>query len=392
MTTGHQPSVFVSSTCYDLAQVRQDLRIFIETLGMVPLLSEFSSFPVNPNLDAIGNCIESVRDSTDIFVLVVGGRYGSETENAKSVTNLEYIEAKAKGIPCYVFVQKGILTTLPIWQKNQAADFSGVVDSVKLFEFVQSLRDPKENWVFPFESAQDITDTLRRQLGYLVKNALDIRHKVMHSGVRGPLDNMSAAALLLAVQKPLLWEYRLFSQLFADEIVRCTPVKRDLEYGIALGRAVHIADLREFLEWVQTKMGELASFAESAGKIVNVVFPKAAGPPGEPGDVDQIVYVARRFGQVYLRLLEWSTEFNQVQVEDEFTSVLDMVSRASQNAIGELEAFSASTQQTLADAVWRYERTKEPQSLEIKLTITCPDMTGLQRELHHLASRFGIPY
>jgi hypothetical protein len=70
---------------------------------------------------------------------------------------MEYIEAKARGIPRYVFVQKGVLSALPIWQRNPTADFSGVVDSPKLFEFVDSLRDPKEGWVFPFESAQDMT-------------------------------------------------------------------------------------------------------------------------------------------------------------------------------------------------------------------------------------------
>ena len=151
MSIAHPPSVFVSSTCYDLAQVRQDLRLFFESLGMVPILSEFPSFPVDPNLDAIENCLVGVKEKADIFVLVVGGRYGSETENGKSVTNLEYLEAKAKGIPRYVFVQKHILTAYSDWQKNRSGDFSKIVDSSKLFEFVELLYDPMEkNWVYSF--------------------------------------------------------------------------------------------------------------------------------------------------------------------------------------------------------------------------------------------------
>jgi len=47
-----KPCVFVSSTCYDLKQVRADIRQFIEDRGMEPLLSEFSTFPVNPNAGA----------------------------------------------------------------------------------------------------------------------------------------------------------------------------------------------------------------------------------------------------------------------------------------------------------------------------------------------------
>ena len=83
-----QPSVFVSSTCYDLAQVRNDLRLFFESLGLLPVLSELPSFPVNPSLDAIGNCLAGVEDAADLFVLVVGGRYGSATDGGKSITNL----------------------------------------------------------------------------------------------------------------------------------------------------------------------------------------------------------------------------------------------------------------------------------------------------------------
>lgn len=38
------PTVFVSSTCFDLSQVRHDMKQFIETIGYEPLLSEFDSF------------------------------------------------------------------------------------------------------------------------------------------------------------------------------------------------------------------------------------------------------------------------------------------------------------------------------------------------------------
>lgn len=245
MSITHPPSVFVSSTCYDLAQVRLDLRSFFESLGMVPVLSEFSSFPVDPNLGAIENCLAGVKETADIFVLVVGGRYGSGTHNGKSVTNLEYLEAKAKGIPRYVFVQESILTTLPIWQKNRSSDFSGIVDSPKLFEFVESLRDPKENWVFPFDSAQDIIGTLRTQLAYLFMDALTIRAKVLRAGLSDTLQDLSGAALLLAVQKPANWEYRLFSRVLCDEISQVASIKKDLTYGLVLGKAVRLGDPAE---------------------------------------------------------------------------------------------------------------------------------------------------
>ena len=132
-----------------------------------------------------------------------------------------------------MFVQKPILTALPIWKKNPSGDFSDLLDSPSLFEFVESLRDPKESWVFPFESAQDIMDTLRVQLAYLFMDALSMRRQVLGAGLTGVVSGLSGPALLIAVQKPFAWEYTLFSQVLLDEVTRYGPLKKDLEFGLA---------------------------------------------------------------------------------------------------------------------------------------------------------------
>jgi hypothetical protein len=101
------PEVMVSSTFYDLAQVRADLLDFLQNeVGYRPLLSEHASFPIDPDADTVENCKRRVERDADIFVLIIGGRYGYVDEATdKSVTNLEYLAARAKGIPIYAFVQ-----------------------------------------------------------------------------------------------------------------------------------------------------------------------------------------------------------------------------------------------------------------------------------------------
>lgn len=355
---------------------------------MVPILSEFSSFPVDPSLDAIENCREVIKEKTDIFVLVVGGRYGSEVGNGKSVTNLEYLEAKAKGIPCYVFVQKPILTALPIWQKNRSGDFSGLVDSSKLFEFVESLRDPKENWVFPFDYAQDIIGTLRMQLAYLFMDALKIRGKVLRADLPEKIQDLSGAALLLVIQKPFAWEFRLFNQVLCDEISRAASLKKDLNYGLALGKSVRLGNPAEIIDWMRRKLEEMKSFVKSAGVLVNTALPKALGAPGEPGDVEEIVYVGKRLGEVYRCILEWTAEFRHIQVEDKFSRLLELIGMSSHNVIEEIEAFAIKVNQQLDDAVGQYAKTQQPQSLEFTLTLTCPDMIELDNEFRRLQKEF----
>ncbi|MBQ8709219.1 MAG: DUF4062 domain-containing protein, partial [Bacteroidaceae bacterium] len=69
-------NIFISSTCYDLSQVRQDLRDFISGLGHTPMMSEQNDFPIDPQLDNWENCINAVKKYADIFVLIIGNRYG----------------------------------------------------------------------------------------------------------------------------------------------------------------------------------------------------------------------------------------------------------------------------------------------------------------------------
>ena len=87
------PTVMVSSTLYDLRQLRQDLTSFLQdSLGYRALLSELPSFPVSPDLDTTENCRRRVEEDADVLLLVVGGRYGSiDDRSGKSITNLEVL-------------------------------------------------------------------------------------------------------------------------------------------------------------------------------------------------------------------------------------------------------------------------------------------------------------
>ncbi|MCH8063135.1 MAG: DUF4062 domain-containing protein, partial [Chloroflexi bacterium] len=247
MASDRSPSVFVSSTFYDLAQIRRDLSEFIESLGLEPVLSEHNTFPINPDQNTIDNCIRVVGNRADIFVLVVGGRYGSLNNDGTSITNLEFLKAKSKGIPIYIFVQKSISDMLSVWRDNPAGNFDSVVDSTKLFEFVESIRSSGDIWTFSFESAQDIISTLRRQLAYLFMNALEIRGRLSSTELTASLDSISANALRLFLEKPIAWEHRLFNEILKDELRVLANLKRDLTFGLSIGRVENLTDLEDVL-------------------------------------------------------------------------------------------------------------------------------------------------
>ncbi len=193
------PNVFVSSTMYDLSELRAQLRQFVEGLGWRAVMSEHNSFPIDPDQTTVENSRRNVRENADILVMVVGARYGSiDAEADKSVTNLEFVEAQARGVPAYVFVSRDVLAQLSVWKANPEADYSSVVDTPRIFEFIDSFRGGGESWTFDFAAAEDIVNALRQQFAYLVQDALELRE--MGRGQDRLLEELKGDALMLALQ------------------------------------------------------------------------------------------------------------------------------------------------------------------------------------------------
>ena len=92
--------VFVSSTFQDLVEERREI---------IQALLELECFPAGMEMFPAANddqwtLIKSVIDQSDYYLVVVGGRYGSTTEDGISYTEMEYDYAVEKGIPVIGFV------------------------------------------------------------------------------------------------------------------------------------------------------------------------------------------------------------------------------------------------------------------------------------------------
>lgn len=84
-----RPRVFVSSTIYDLRDVRSALKFWLEELGAEVRMSEFNDFMRRPEQDTFESCFRAIEDC-DYYILLVGGRKGSDYQPGVSVTQQEY--------------------------------------------------------------------------------------------------------------------------------------------------------------------------------------------------------------------------------------------------------------------------------------------------------------
>lgn len=322
----NQLKVFVSSTCYDLAQIRSDLFDFILESGFHPVLSEYNSFPIDPGNDTITNCIQNV-ETADIFILIVGNRYGNIIDNNKSITNTEYLYAKNSGIPTYIFIYKPLIQVLPIWKNNREADFSSTVDSTKVFEFVEELREKNQNWCFEFDKGQDIINTIRIQFSHLFKSSLDLRKRFKISIQTDFFKKLPPVAINTIIKKDELYEVKFFAQVLKAELEQHENLKNDLEYQILFGCNTRVEDIKQLLDWFSQSMETVNQFIQSCTTLFNVTFKHYYGEPGVPSDLKGLYYVANTLAKLYKEMVTWSLQIKSTYVEKDFELIRDYFSK-----------------------------------------------------------------
>lgn len=172
------PSIFISSTFYDLRYIRENLLFFVRSLGYNPILSEKGTIFFDPQRSAAEAAVAEVPNC-QMFVLIIGGRYGSELgDSEQSVTNAEYQQAIRMHIPVFALVEQGAFSDYEVWQANRKLDgLEDIVfpnaDDPRIFEFIDEVRSQAiNNALTPFQDFADIENYLRTQWASLLHSFL----------------------------------------------------------------------------------------------------------------------------------------------------------------------------------------------------------------------------
>ena len=361
------PSVFVSSTMYDLGELRTGLQQFVDGLGWRAVLAERDSFSVDTSESTVENSLRNVRENSDIFVMVVGARYGSiDPDSDKSVTNLEFLEARARRVPIYVFVKADVLAQLQVWRDNPEADFSRVVDTARVFEFVDSFYGTGNLWTFPFSTAAEIVDKLRTQFAYLTRDALGVRQ--LAHGEDRLMRELDGEALMLALRRDEHWEAKLFATVVEAGLDRLVPMRREIEHGLTRPGATFV-DLESLAPWALDRIHELERLGETADAIVTAYLAQAFGDDGVPGDPLEIAAAARRLVQVWEDSAQWTLSCRSVRVDSMARRFVEALSRSNANMLEEIWEFGHTINSLLEQAINEHTD-DEDEVVDITLTLT----------------------
>lgn len=338
----NQLKVFVSSTCYDLSQVRANLHDFISEIGYHPVLSEYPAFPIDPDNDTIQNCIQNV-ESADVFILIIGGRYGYVADSGKSITNTEYLYAANRGIPIYVFIHRQLISFLSFWKLNPAADYSTVVDSVKVFEFVEEVREKNKRWCFDFEKAQDIIPTIKVQCSHLFKSALDLRLRFRETELPTFYKNLSPKAINIILKKDLMFEAHFFVQVLRDELDKYEDLRNDLKYQILTTCNRIINDPQELSDWLNINVEAIQHQINSLNRLFGEAYIDFYGKPGVSSDLKGLYYVACSMARIYKEMSLWVINVKSTRVEEEYELMRDTLSDYPQKSLEEMWRYPTET-------------------------------------------------
>jgi len=101
--------IFVSSTYSDLIKAREEVIKVILSLYQIPIGMEMFS----ADNDEQWAIIQSTIDNSDYYLLIIGHRYGSLTQENISYTEKEFDYAKSIGVPIIAFVRNREVATTP---------------------------------------------------------------------------------------------------------------------------------------------------------------------------------------------------------------------------------------------------------------------------------------
>lgn len=196
------PRVFVSSTCYDLKYIRENLRYFITNLGYDPVLSDRGDVFYDPASDTQDACLSEVS-TCQLLVLIIGGRFGGAyKETESSITNEEYREAIRGRIPVFALVEHLVYTEHHVFLKNSAnpdVDETKInypsCDDVRIFHFIDEVRkNSYNNALFSFRDFSDIEAYLKKQWAGMMHNFLTRqREQEAFQQTNQSLDNIQGA-------------------------------------------------------------------------------------------------------------------------------------------------------------------------------------------------------
>ena len=250
-----RPRIFISSTYFDLKNLRADLERFIKMQGYEPILNERGHIPYGSKEKLEEYCYKEIQIA-DILISVIGGRFGSQSSKAEihSISNTELRTAIELGKQVYIFIDKGVHNEFRTFERNKEnKDISyASVDDTRIFNFIDEVSNlPIGNPIASFETTSDITDYLKEQWAGLFQRLLSESSKRKEIAALNEIK--STAKTLNQLVGFLIDERKNGDQAFKEILVSNHPIFSQLRTLLKIPYRVFFTNLDELNELLSAR-------------------------------------------------------------------------------------------------------------------------------------------
>jgi hypothetical protein len=281
------PNIFVSSTIKDLQYLREAIRETILDLAYYPVMSDFGEVGYLNPTTAAASCYRSV-EQCQLFILIIGRRYGSLGEDGMSVTHREFKTAQEHSVPSITFIEPQVLTYKEVYDsapENMMWDaFPHMDHPRRTFQLIEEVGLASTyNAILPFNNVADAKRKLKMQIADFVGTYLQdgtrpfrsefkdllaelktLRNQISHSG-RTTVKQREETRQYLQTMRFLLDErnsdYRKFLQGLSGDIDAALPsvmkAKSFEDLMSCLGLTAEIHEDAAFQEYMKDRWQEL---------------------------------------------------------------------------------------------------------------------------------------
>ncbi|MBE6814773.1 MAG: DUF4062 domain-containing protein [Ruminococcaceae bacterium] len=179
------PRVFISSTFYDLVQVRYNIGDFIKNLGYEPVMHEKSAITYTQNTELENDCYNELS-SCDIVVCIIGNNFGTQSQVSELSITMEELKTAIKSKKkIYVFIAKDVFIENRTYEQNKdnGSFKSAYTDDLKIHEFILNLKKERKIVISSFETTDEITNTLKLQFAGLFQSFLQEKARVTNEKI-----------------------------------------------------------------------------------------------------------------------------------------------------------------------------------------------------------------
>lgn len=170
--------IFLSSTIYDLKDLRNAVQSALAEKGYTVLASEAGSIPIDSSKHSYDICLEAAR-KCDCLIAIIDGRFGGVMPDKKTSITLAEIEAALENRRhVLAFVRQGVWDAMEVCKTYKKAGYPFVtnklVQDARVFDVIDSIRKRATgNWLFQFALPADLIQTVLFQLDSLEATKLD---------------------------------------------------------------------------------------------------------------------------------------------------------------------------------------------------------------------------